>query len=625
MTMDDGELVERFRKGDSEATEILWSATKWLKVVARRRLGAGQWAEAEDVVAQAYEALLRSRKPVANPRAWLKEAVTNLVATRFRQLASERRGLSKLWDPDPETCVPLRQAEEQLAAQKLWDGILSALNERECQTLELALEQTVTGRSTREQARELRIAENTLSQRKARAQKSAQAALLVMRWQAASVECPELRQELASSATHVTPALMASVESHLKGCEEPGCQRLRTEWEAPSQHKFVWTLPVLLPSPAMRDRIRNVCDELGTEDTGAKARVRELRRTGGPGTSGAAAGSDGRGTRRDATGRNPLDRPVGAWYSHQQPSRRTKHRVSTTIGACVVAGLVVGVALHKSGSDFAGPLRALAPGIVAPSDTLPGSSGSPGGHTGNPSIKDAGKRGDASGHSADDRDRNGNPGGSGSDSGGNGSHGSQTGKSQDNSHGGDDNSGSGHGKTAGNKGSDDQGRPDDRGLAKSHGDGNVDGTNSSHSDSRKSEDAGVVVPPPDTTGPAVSLSRISTDAVGQVVLDYHGVQMQTCGPAGTPTTYRVWLAASDPSGISHLTLYIQHPTDGTYVSDAGVADGGAIRFDVPDYRATPKPLKTVKLRLTAVAVDTLGHRTDAYLGKLPLYECGEPG
>lgn len=585
--MNDGELVERFRNGDSEATRILWFHSGWLELLARQKLGADHWTEANDVVAQAYEALLRSRKPVANPRAWLTETVTHLVATRFRQLASERRSLSKLCEPDPETCALLRHTEERLAAQKLWDSILSALNERDGETLVLAYEQTKTGRTTREQARELGIAENTLSQRKLRAQRSAQAALLVMRWQSASVECMELSKELARAAQRVTPAVLEWVGLHLKRCDEPGCEQLRKEWEEPARHKFVWTLPVLLPSPAVRDRIRNVCDELRREDARSKTRARQHHPAAGP--------------------RYP-----------QQPSRGPRHRVSTTIGACVVAGLVVGVSLNKSGSDFTGSLRELVPGIVAPSDSPPGSSDSPDGRPGGPATKGVGKgvrKGGATTHSPHSSPS---------------PHGS---RNPDDVHDNVNHKGRGTGPAAGSKGGkNDNPHTSDPGKHGGDGDGgdrrgNPD-TSPSHPDDNTHANANanaVVVPPEDKTGPEVSLVRISTDAVGQVVLDHHGVRMQTCGPTGTPTTYSVRVAASDPSGLSHLTLYIQHPTDGTYVSDAGVADGDAIRFDIPAYATTPKQLKTVKLRLAAVAVDSHGNRTKVSLGKLPLYECGEPG
>ncbi|MFD5843324.1 hypothetical protein [Streptomyces chartreusis] len=139
------------------------------------------------------------------------------------------------------------------------------------------------------------------------------------------------------------------------------------------------------------------------------------------------------------------------------------------------------------------------------------------------------------------------------------------------------------------------------------------------------EEGEVVAPQEDIAGPSVSLAGISASGVGQEVVDHHGSLMQTCRPGGTPTTYSVWVAASDPSGVYRLLLSSEHPTDGTYESSTGVADGDAVRFDVPAYRTGPKALETVQVRLTARAKDANGNRTDAGLGTLPLYECGEPG
>ncbi|MGW4874153.1 hypothetical protein [Streptomyces chartreusis] len=85
------------------------------------------------------------------------------------------------------------------------------------------------------------------------------------------------------------------------------------------------------------------------------------------------------------------------------------------------------------------------------------------------------------------------------------------------------------------------------------------------------------------------------------------------------------MAASDLSGVYRLLLSIEHPTGGTYESSTGVADGDAVRFDIPAYRTGPKTLGTVQLRLTVRAKETNGIRTDADLGTLPVYECGEPG
>lgn len=131
-------------------------------------------------------------------------------------------------------------------------------------------------------------------------------------------------------------------------------------------------------------------------------------------------------------------------------------------------------------------------------------------------------------------------------------------------------------------------------------------------------------PPEDVTGPTVSLADISSEEVGQEVEDNHGVVMQTCGPAGTPTTFSVWVAVSDPSGVGSAQLTVEHPTDGRFTT-SGVADAGNLRFDVPAFRTGPRFDQTQQLQVSVTATDTPGNRTDTVLTSVTLYECGEPG
>ncbi|MEV6399209.1 hypothetical protein AB0M39_31230 [Streptomyces sp. NPDC051907] len=268
--------------------------------------------------------------------------------------------------------------------------------------------------------------------------------------------------------------------------------------------------------------------------------------------------------------------------------------MARTIGAGIVAGLLIGVVVDESEAGIGLPWQGLVPGVGAP----------------------AGPR--ESGQSLPGNDPKPQEGGSGKDDRGTGNSDTDTPPEED---------------RTGKDDTDDRDRetpPDEDRTGKDDAD-NSD-TDTSDTDTPSDEDLTTTdetdtdtPPEEDRTGPSVGLAQISTAAVGQQVVDQHGSLMQTCGPPGTPATYSVWVAVSDPSGVAYVSLTIEHPSDGTYFSTDGIPDGSSVRFDVPAYRTGPKYLETVQLQLSARAKDMRGNRTEASLGALTLHECGEPG
>ncbi|MBV1941947.1 hypothetical protein KUF83_36110 [Streptomyces sp. BV286] len=267
--------------------------------------------------------------------------------------------------------------------------------------------------------------------------------------------------------------------------------------------------------------------------------------------------------------------------------------MAKAIGAGVLAAIFATAFIHKSGADISLPELDILPGRGAsPGPSTHADSG--GRHEGKVGDGDSGEGKVGDGDSGDGKVDDGDSG---------------EGKVGDGKVGGGD---SGEGKVGDGDSGDgkvDDGNDDGGGA----GDGNDD-------------DGGVVTPPEDNTPPSVSLAGINASEVGQEVIGAGGSLIQTCGPDGTPTTYSVRVTASDPSGIYFVLLYIQHPTDDwAYESSTGVAEGDAVRFDIPAYRTGPKPQDTVQLQLFASAKDMRGNRVDVDLGTLPLHECGEPG
>ncbi|MFF6914526.1 sigma factor [Streptomyces sp. NPDC012466] len=607
MTTDDRDLVARYRAGEYEAgRQLLDHHWHTLVKAALPKLG-NNWHDAEEAVVDAFAALAKDTKPIRNAEAWLRTVVGRKAVDLIRRRPPTPAG-------EPEESLPVGDlGVERITEQRAFVALLQALDHEERRIMAAAIDDATTDKPALEQARALNLqlhADYYPGTRRAR-QQAADARLLLHMLQAAE-PCPGLLLACGTMPGQEGPGLTPQGRKDgLEHVEECGdCQAARDR----VKHRMWVPGVVAAPSPELYDRIREVCDATSLKSTGTSTAQQEVN-------TGAGRGSKSAG-RRSATG--------GALtgVATRSARRRPRRRVGKALTASLTALLAAIVFANEGRGSISLPDISSLPGLEEIT-TQGGTSGESifgnstggngsvgGGGSENRRAENGGKEkgGSENGGSQNGGSENGGSGNGGSENGGSGNGGSENGGS---GNGGSENGGSGNAGSenggSGNAGSENGGSGNagtENGGSENAGTGNGDTGN-----------GGIE----DTTGPTVSLAGISTGAVGQEVLDNHGSLMQTCGPSGTPTTYSVRVAASDPSGIFRLTLYIQHPTDGTYTSSSGIADGDAVRFDIPAYRTGPKPLETVQLRLYAMVKDMNGNRTEADFGTLPLYECGEPG
>ncbi|MEU4657290.1 hypothetical protein AB0G32_25705 [Streptomyces sp. NPDC023723] len=591
-------LVACTRRGDNAACGLLMARFEGVLRRQAAKYVGGRWHLIEDAVADAFSALATGRQEIDSVEAWL------LTAVRYRALAAVRRA-ERERPTDPVllsvragTAAQAEQAPgELLMALQTLNDTKRFLSERDQRLLDELWTEQDSGTPTRELAAEHGLSEDTYGTRRRRARTRAQEAMLVLHLLSAPElpDCAELRNILAAdkqarrllagavclgtAEVLIRPLLRAKVAAHLSDCDaEDACAGRRKKWSK---------IPVVLlvPSAELRDRMRAVCDELAREPATRSVRAARPRR-----------------------GRSPEGvRAVS-------PSRRS-HRLAKTIGACAVAGLAV-VALRAQPADLSGLPW---PEALPRPDALSGPATT--------AEADGGREGGDDGPSGEQR----TPGGTGDGKGPRDGHRSGEDDAPD---GGEDSGPAGENPSG-------SGDPGDSGDSESPGDpegpGDPDPGDSDPGDSENPGDpgdpgdpgggsgGGVTEEPQDTTGPTVWLAGPATDAVGQQVLGSGDVIMETCGPAGTPTTYSVRVGAWDPSGVARVFLVVRHPSDGTFFSNDGVADGDAVRFDVPAYRTGPRPSRTVPLSVSVLAKDNRGNITDTGLATVTLHECGEPG
>ncbi|GGW98922.1 hypothetical protein GCM10010297_21000 [Streptomyces malachitofuscus] len=597
MTTDDRDLVARYRAGEYEAgRQLLDHHWHTLVKAALPKLG-NNWHDAEEAVVDAFAALAKDTKPIRNAEAWLRTVVGRKAVDLVRRRPPAPAG-------EPEESLPgSDRGMERITEQRAFVTLLQALDHEERRIMAAAIDDATTDKPALEQARALNLqlhADYYPGTRRAR-QQAADARLLLHMLQAAE-PCPGLLLACGTTPGQEGPGLTPRGRKdgleHVEECDD--CQAVRDR----VKHRAWVPGVVAAPSPELYDRIREVCDATSLKSTGTSTAQREVHTGAGRGSQSAGRRSATRGALTDAVTRSARRRP-----------RRRAGKALTASLAALLAALVLA---NEGRGSISLPGISSLPGLEeittqggtsgesSSGDSVGGNGSAGGGGSENRRSENGGKEkgGSENGDSQNGGSENGGSGNGGSESGGPGDGGSQNGGSEN---GGSENGGS------------------ENGGSENGGSGNGGSENGGNENAGTGNDGAGNGVTEDTTGPTVSLAGISTAAVGQEVLDNHGSLMQTCGPSGTPTTYSVRVAASDPSGIFRLTLYIQHPTDGTYTSSSGIADGDAVRFDIPAYRTGPKPLETVQLRLHAMAKDMNGNRTEADLGTLPLYECGEPG
>ncbi|GGX56655.1 RNA polymerase sigma factor [Streptomyces chartreusis] len=592
-------LVACVRQGDWLAwNTLLRRFGNGLMSVAWQRLGRRQ--PAEDVVIEAFYELAMTGKEIESVRGWLRTYVDR------RAVSAYRRTWREVWAADPHElkAVPpgssTEPAEGELAARRTWQDVKRLLTPEE----QLLITRLADGASASDEAAGLGVSVHAYEKRRQRACRRARAVLRVLRMWPQERRCAELERIFTEAEKRavtkqewLTQSVVDKVTLHLEKEGQSRCRHCERQEEQHASLRLPYEgLVIFAPSPELRERMQQVC---------AEVRLGHQKKTQTRQNTDAPAG----GARRTVTRRYtpPPSRGPFTGGPRAVPRRRPARRVAKAAGAALLASLITVVLTDQSGAGISLPSLRQVPGV--------GAFAGPGGHEqadgddlggdSNGIAAEGGNAGRAKGDADSGRDR----GQDGSAGGGN-----------DRREDGDRSSGdTGSGRHGGGGDGDSGDGGDENG-----GDG-ISGDENGGDGEIRLEEGEVVAPPEDVTGPSVSLAGISASAVGQEVVDHHGSLMQTCGPGGTPTTYSVWVAASDPSGVYRLLLSIEHPTDGTYESSTGVADGDAVRFDVPAYRTGPKALETVQLRLTAWAKDTNGNRTDADLGTLPLYECGEPG
>ncbi|WP_326790523.1 hypothetical protein [Streptomyces sp. NBC_00151] len=599
MGTDDWELVQRYCAGDNEAArQLLKQYEQQLIKVALPKLG-GNWHDAQEAVGDAFVALANYRKdePIRSVGSWLRSVTLKKAVDKVRRKEPASAG-------EPEESLPdLHGGVEQVDMRLAVRRFLQALDVQERRVLAVALEGKTVGWPNlhRAQALNMELYRDYYPAFDQARLQALDALLLLHMLHSENRPCRGLLKACGvipgqeSKGPQLTPAGRKAGMDHIETCEK--CSKRRDEVK---RHRWNWVPGVLFtPSPELHDRVRNICDARRMENK--PGNEREQRN---PGSEAQSTHTD---IRRTTTrpGTQPARWDASPMGTRSVRRRRPKGRATKAIGAGVLAALLAIAIIDKSGAAISLPELGTLPGVEA--------STGPSGHA-NGGSKDGGSKdgGSKDGGSKDGGNKDG-----GSKDGGSKDGGSKDGGNKD---GGNKDGGS---KDGGNK---DGGSKD--GGSKDGGNkdgGNKDGGSKDGGSNDGGSNDGGNNPPEDTTGPSVSLTGISTNSVGQEVVGTGGSIMQTCGPAGTPTTYSVWVAASDPSGIYRVMLHIQHPTDGMYKSSAGVADGNAIRFDIPAYRTGPKPQDTVQLQLSVTAKDMNGNLTDAGLGTLPLYECGEPG
>ncbi|MGW1326129.1 RNA polymerase sigma factor [Streptomyces antibioticus] len=587
MTTDDRDLVARYRAGEYEAgRQLLDHYWHTLVKVALPKLG-NNWHDAEEAVVDAFAALAKDTKPIRNAEGWLRTVVGRKAVNLVRRRPPTPIG-------EPEESLPASDpGVERITEQRAFVALLQALDHEERRIMAAAIDDATTEKPALEQARALNLqlhADYYPGTRRAR-QQAADARLLLHMLQAAD-PCPGLLVACGTTPGQEGPGLTPRGRKdgleHVEECDD--CQAVRDR----VRHRTWVPGVVAAPSPELYDRIREVCDATSLKSTGKSTAQQEVNTGAGRGSKSAGRRSATRGALSSAATRSARRRP--------------RRRVGKALTASLAALLAAIVFANEGRGSISLPDISSLPGLEEIT-TQGGTSGEP-----SSGISTGGNGSAGGGGSENRRSENGGKEKGGSENGGSQNGGSENDGSENSGSENDasENDGTGNGDT-GNGGSENDGSENsgtENNGSENDGTGNGDTGN-----------GGVE----DTTGPTVSLAGISTAAVGQEVLDNHGSLMQTCGPSGTPTTYSVRVAASDPSGIFRLTLYIQHPTDGMYTSSSGIADGDAVRFDIPAYRTGPKPLRTAQLRLWAMAKDMNGYRTEADFGTLPLYECGEPG
>jgi DNA-directed RNA polymerase specialized sigma24 family protein len=573
MATDDHELVERYRAGEYEAgRQLLHNHWRQLIRLALPKMG-GNLHDAEDAVGDALLALAQPRddRPVDSVGAWLGQAVHNKAVDKVRR--KEPVPTSELEVSPAGSDGGIGQVDEQLAAHQL----MQALDERERLAMAAAIKGKYEGRLASWQAQQVGMGTHELYAVHRRARKQAKDARLLLHMINEPRPCQGVVEACGGAAGQAVPKLTPERRqagmAHIKGCN--AC---RVEQE---RLKNRVSLPVvmLIPSPELYDRIRSVCDarrlETEADNAGGQRRPRnaEAFHTGGKRNS----------ARRDGAGGAARRRPR---------RRRTGRAVAASLAAVIAAAVVA----DNSGASISWPEIRSLPGVreitsggawEGPSS---GDSTAAGGTTGGDDGVTSGGIDGGGGGNGDENTTDGSDGGTGNE---NTTDGSDGGTGNENTTDGSDGGTGNENTTDGSDGGTGQGDV-------------LDGSQ-------------------DVTGPSVSLAGTSTEAVGQEVVDHHGYLMQTCGPAGTPTTYSVWVTVSDPSGIESVQLTARHPTDAPFTTDRWAADGDSLRFDVPAYRSGPRHWESRQLQLSVTATDSLGNSTDTVLRSLTLYECGESG
>ncbi|MFH8701321.1 RNA polymerase sigma factor [Streptomyces chartreusis] len=586
MATDDWELVQRYCAGDNEAAvQLVRRHWDQLILAATFKLN-GNFHDAQDAAGEAFAALAgyRSAKPIRSVGSWLRSVALNKAVDKVRRKEARPAGEAEKSLPDP------REEVEQVVGRLTATKILQALDVQERRVMAVVLDGETGGWQRADQARALNMElYKDFKRALPRAQQqTAEALLLLHMLHPENKPCEGLR-----TACGVTPGQVSHGPQLTPEGRKAGIEHIGTCKDCPAQRENVkdrhWVHGVLLaPPPDLYDRVRNICDARRLESKPAKARAQRNLGSEARGRHGDVRRTT---TRLSAQAARWRTSPTGTRYVRR---RRPQHRVAKAIGTAVVAAILATAFIHKSGADISLPELDILPGMGAsPGPSVRADSGG----TYDGKAADDGDIGDGKAGDRDSGDRKAGDGDTGDGKAGDGKAG-------------DGDTGDGNN----GEGNDNGGNDDDEG----NGEGDIGDGND--------EDGGVLPPPEDNTPPSVSLAGINASEVGQEVIGTGGSLMQTCGPAGTPTTYSVRVAASDPSGIYFVMLYIQHPTDDwAYESSTGVAEGDAVRFDIPAYRTGPKPQETVQLQLFASAKDMRGNRIDVDLGTLPLHECGEPG
>ncbi|MFJ5779028.1 RNA polymerase sigma factor [Streptomyces sp. NPDC093094] len=595
MTTDDCELVARYCAGEYEAGRRLldrhWHA---LIKVALPRLG-GNWHDAEEAVVDAFVALAayRGDEPILSAGAWLRKVVRRKAVDRIRAGKPDSGGQVE------ESLPASDEGIEQVDEQRAFICLLQALDVTERRIMAAAVDDRTMGGAAREQARALGMElHRDYYPASRRARQQAREARILLHMLREAEPCQGLLQACdvtpGQEGPRLTPEGRAAGTAHIEECAS-----CRTEREKVKDRHWVPGV-VIAPSPELYDRIRNICDATAMRTEAGTARKPRRPRT-----------PDSPQDLADGGELRPALRGETAGAAVRHPHRRSRRRVGTVLTACLAAVVSASALAARSGANVSLPDISSIPGVR----TITGSEATPQGPAsdGGSSASTGGSNHGSAAHDDTGGDSTGTGTGTGNTvegvesdaSDGRSTKSTKTGEKKD-------------GSTESDENDDDVTHTDDRGTTT---DEDEDETTATDDDETTTHDD---TSAQDLVGPTVGLAGISTEAVGQEVVDHNGVLMQTCGPTGTPTTFSVWAAVSDPSGIGNVQLTVQHPTDAPFTVD-GVADGGTFRFDVPAHRTGPRFLETQQLQLSVTATDTQNNRTDTVLRSLALYECGEPG